>query len=73
MLQNSVYVHLDIDINWVFLYNHIISPSFGVSQSMLNKENDPYGFIIAACFSQNKFLLTGVSRVSVPQREADVH
>lgn len=70
MLQNLVYVHIDIDRNCVFLYNHIISPSFGVSQSMLNKENVLYGFTIAACF---KILLTGVSRVSVPQREADVH
>lgn len=67
MLQNLVYVHLDIDINCVFLYNHIISPSFGDVLNVL------YGFTIAACFSQNKILLTGVSRVSVPQREADVH
>lgn len=73
MLQNLVYAHLDIDINCVFLYNHIISPSFGVSQSLLNKENVLYGFTIASCFSQNKILLTGVSRVSVPQRAADVH
>lgn len=40
---------------------------------MLNKENVLYGFTISACFIQNKILLTGVSRVSVPQREADVH